>query len=68
MSTIKSIIPNIFELAFNNIHINAGYLDGKFLNSADVLEEILRSVAVYGTKLMKLKFTNINLNEERIIH
>ena len=60
------MIPNIFQLAFNNLSSNRGNLDGNIYNFSDVVEEILRKTAYKASKLMKLKLTKMNLRHEGI--
>ena len=68
MTNIKALIPHLFELGLNNVHLNGGYLDGVLYGCSDVVEEILRTTAADGNKLMKLKLTKMNLRHEGIIH
>lgn len=67
LKNIKTLIPNLFDLGFNNIKIEGGYLDGRRYNSWELIEEILRTVAMEGTKLIRLKLTKMNLRSEGII-
>ena len=68
LHNIKLLILHIFEFCLNNIRLDGGYLNGKHYSSSDVLEEIVRSIAMSATKLMKLKLTKMNLKSEGIIH
>jgi len=39
-------MPNIFELCLNNIKINGGFLEGKVFGISDVVEEMIRTLAL----------------------
>jgi len=67
LNNIKTLIPHIFEIGLNNVHLEGGYLDGKLHTSSDVIEEIVKTIALEGTKLMKLKLTKMNLRHGGII-
>ena len=68
LKNIKVLIPHIFELGLNNLRINGGILGDKKYIASDVIEEILRTTADEGTKLMKLKITKMNLGFESIVY
>ena len=49
------------------MHFEGGYFKRKLCDRADVVEEILKTAAYMGTKIMKLKLSKINLKHEGII-
>lgn len=49
------------------MHFEGGYFNGKLYDRADVIEEILKTTAFTGGKIMKLKLSKINLKHENII-
>ena len=67
------LIPHIFEFALNNIRLEGGFLEDRekeqkrLFNTSDVLAEILRTIALKGSKLMKLKVTKMNLRSENVV-
>jgi hypothetical protein len=65
---LKNFLPFIFELGLNNCHLEGGYLNDEYYLNSDILVEILYTIAMEGTKLMKLKLTNMNLRDDRIIY
>ena len=68
LNNMKNLIPFLFELNLNNLRVNGGIFEDEYYISSDVIEEILRTTAFQGTKLMKLKITKMNLGYEGIIN
>ena len=67
LNNFKRLIPHIFEISLNNVHLNGGYLGNERYVGSDVVEEILDTCALEAHHLMKLKLTKINLKSEGII-
>ena len=61
------LIPNIFEFCLNNIRMGGGFHEDYLYGVSDVVEEIIKTLALTATKLMKLKLTNMYLKDEGII-
>jgi len=68
LNGLKALLPFLFELGLNNLHLEGGSVNGRKYNSSDVLEEILYTLAMEGSKLMKLKLTKMNLRSEGTVH
>jgi len=51
----------------NNIKLGGGFFEGKLYGVSDVLEEMFRTIAMEGSKLMKLKITKMNLRDEGVV-
>ena len=56
------------ELVLNNIDFVNGKVDGQGRSGQDVLSEILYTLANDCSKMMKLKISEINLNNDEIIN
>ena len=69
LENIKLLIPNIFDLALNNIKLDAGYLDNKLYGKTDIIEDILSVLASPNSsgKLFRLKLSKMNLKPEAIM-
>ena len=64
MLRLKQLIPSLCDLILNNIHF-LGDRDqhGRDFSSKDIFYEILQSIGTKSSKLMKLKLTNMSLNQ-----
>lgn len=60
LKVIKKLIPNLVELSFNNIAESGGF-------NSKVLLSIIECIAKEGKMLMKLRLSNVFMNNQPIV-
>ena len=67
VKTLEKLIPNLFNFILNNIQFTKVDDSSSVMTSQEIMIEILNSISVHGSKLIKLKLSKINLKNEQII-
>ena len=67
LKRLRPLIPHIFELNLNNLHLECGYIDDEFYDQSGIIESVLRATALNATKLMKLTMSKMDLRHAKIM-
>ena len=62
MAILKKLIPNLVELNFNNLTFLGNRDIDENITMHDILVQLIQCTGGVGSKLMKLKLSNINLH------
>ena len=62
MLALEKLIPKVCEVVLNNIHFIGMRKDKVVIAKNDIIERLLSSIDQDGSKMMKFKISNIDLN------